>query len=201
MFDFTLKECPKCLANLIDSYNWSGICPKCMEDLRGLMTLEDIERVMRPKRLSENGFLDEKESLVELLEEDDRVVKEYGLTHKKIVETIIRRLAPDVEKSSKFLETKDERTIKTVSNNGYYSSQGKYFVETTHYKGTQPCPWKDSSTSCDHFITHQETNKKIILSGLALHLIEKHHFYEGKTRRYRVDPKKIIEFFDIQAGK
>jgi hypothetical protein len=46
-------------------------------------------------------------------------------------------------------------------------------------------------------VTHRQTRKTIIISRLALSLIEKHDFFQGKGSRYRIDPGEAAEMFGL----
>ena len=70
------------------------------------------------------------------------------------------------------------------------------------YAGWQECPWLDDfRTDFDVLITKKNSKEEIFFSGLAIHLIHEHKFYEGKSTKYRLDPEKAVKFFDLQKFK
>mgnify|MGYP000100209480 CR=1 FL=1 len=41
----------------------------------------------------------------------------------------------------------------------------------------------------------------MLIGDLLFHQIAKHHFFQGKESKYRVEPEKLIKLFNIQSGK
>lgn len=57
-----------------------------------------------------------------------------------------------------------------------------------------PCGFQNHTTFT---VTDNKTGREIVFSDLTVHLIHSHGFYEGNVP-FRVDPKKIIEFLQIE---
>ena len=45
-------------------------------------------------------------------------------------------------------------------------------------------------------IINEKTGEKFIITALAINLIEKHDFFQGKGSRYRLDPIKLAKLFE-----
>lgn len=146
---------------------------------------EQLEASMRPGNLSYGGFLGEKEKLDDVLKADDETVRKLGLTHEKIADRIgyfIKAMG---------CPTKEGKVI-----------DEKYLIGGTAWRGGQGCPWEDSSfmeaSSMDLYVKNLENKEHINFPGGIVHLIRKHHFYEGKESPYRVDPERIVKVLDIK---
>ena len=81
-----------------------------------------------------------------------------------------------------------------------------YCVSTVGYYGVQECPFVNPDgkpcqemTNFDYVIERPDTNTKISFSGLIIHLIRDHKFFEG-TVHYRLEPKQAISLLDIQPN-
>jgi hypothetical protein len=144
----------------------------------------DIEELMRPGRLSTLGFLGPTEKLYEVLREDDETVRRLGLTHEAIADRI-----------EYFIKAVGYPSLEGVIIDGIYRVGGKV------WRGGQECPWKDVSympySNMDLFVINTETGERLDFPGGIVHLIRKHHFYEGKESPYRVDPEKAARVLNL----
>jgi len=81
----------------------------------------------------------------------------------------------------------------------------RFKTKAVRTRGTQPSPFLDGIESGDNVtIENVDTGKKVEHALLVPHLIERYGFYEGHGTRYRVEPAKILEVFDLigtKAGK
>ena len=149
--------------------------------------IKELEASMRPGKLSQGGFLGVNESLEKILHEDDFTVKRLSLTHDKIADRLEHFiLAVDAYPSTKG---------KIVD--------GKYLVRGFVSKGIQLCPWNCDSNdptynNIDLIVKNTEINEGLSYPGLIVHLIRKHHFYEGKQSPYRVDPEKVVRVLGVR---
>jgi hypothetical protein len=146
-------------------------------------TADLLEISMYPGMLSAGGFLGKNECLYDVLRVDDEIVRRLGVTHEKIA----------------------ERIAYFVNSIGYPSRNGKildkkYLAGGTAWRGTQSCPWGDSmpNSSVDLYVRNQSKGEQIDFPGGIVHLILKHHFYEGKGSPYRVDPEKAVRILEIE---
>lgn len=51
----------------------------------------------------------------------------------------------------------------------------------------------------DFLIVHRDTGRYLRGSGLMVHLIRDHQFFEGETCRYRLDPERAAQVLGLQA--
>jgi hypothetical protein len=153
---------------------------------------DELEMCMYPHRLSVGGFLGEGECLYEVLRIDDETVRRLKLAHEQIADRIEYFI-----KASTSPLTYPTEAGKVID--------GKYFVRFKMWRGGQECPWKDAIHMLfmeygymDFFVENMETKEELSFPGGIVHLIRKHHFYEGKNSPYRVDPEKAIRVLDIK---
>jgi hypothetical protein len=160
---------------------------KGLKEING-RTIVALEKDMRPGAESEvgsrAGFLGPKESLLDVMAEDNRyVVDELGLTHQDLA-----------------------RPLHTMGAVGGHDPDPKEFlyhgrrlrVKVISYKGSQLSPfYDDTSTSRDAIVENLDNGKKLKYSLLVPHMIERYGFYEGKGTPYRVEPRRVIEVFDF----
>lgn len=151
----------------------------------GESNIRSLEESMRPGRLSKGWFLGPNESLEAIIREDDDTVKKLGLTHEQIANGIEYLMNESLYESR------------------YYKNKNRlpsnYVIEVIHYMGFQECPWSDSGEhgSVELRITNKRLGETIFCPGLIVHLIRKHHFFEGKQSPYRVDPEKVVRVLEI----
>lgn len=142
---------------------------------------------MRPGSLSQVGFLGWGESLVEILREDEEIIMRLGISHEQIANRI------------EYFMTKAR-----------FWTNGKFVSWSEYYRGSQECPWectgKDGSlnlpySNADIRITNLWKLTSIRLSGLIVHLIRDHHFYEGRSSPYRADPELLAKILELRTRR
>lgn len=163
--------------------------------------INTVQQRMYPGGWSGIGFLLQNQSLKQVVEEDSKVLAEYSITHRQMA----LQLTSVVEKA----ETISREKIHSHSEGSYLPLvEGKYLIEKHQTKGIQYCPFSLSesneddcgggSGSAEYVVTHFSTGKKFGFPSLMPHLIRDHHFFERGP--YAVDPREMIEFFQIQAN-
>jgi hypothetical protein len=148
----------------------------------------ELERAMRPGRLSTAGFLGKKERLLDVLAADNRyVVDELGLTHQQLARPLL--VLGAVAARDALMEPKE------------VTYQGRRFkVQATRSKVSVSSPFDDGTeTNTEATVENLDTAKKLTYSLLVPQMIERYGFYEGEGTRFRVDPRKIVEVFDFLA--
>ncbi len=182
--------------------------------------LKQLEDRMRPGAMSLHGFLGVNESLENVLEEDDKVLKNWGLTHTQLADELEAILSIAIGKKSENI--KDWFIKKTPYPNLYEPLSlpkfsidnmpsddkgymiGKLHVFIKSWRGVQECPWgciiHPDWASIDFMILNRESGEFFTGPGLAVHLIREHHFFEGKGTSFRVDPAKAIRVLEIPAN-
>lgn len=147
---------------------------------------------MRPGVLSQDGFLGENESLKEVIEKDAETLKDMGITYDD-------------------LANKLDNLIKAAFSSGKKSARvGNYKIWIIQYCGFQICPWTQDihSGQCtagggpdyssnDWKIRNLRTKQEMSGSGLVVHLIREHHFFEGFETPYRVDPRELACLLEL----
>jgi hypothetical protein len=166
--------------------------------IRGLKELNkrsiaDLERDMRPGKLSTKGFLGAEESLVDLLAADnDLVLGRLGLTHQALARPMLVVGAI----ARKNLPPKGDETYS-------FRYQGKRFrVSLLTFRGIVHSPFEDDTkTNNEVTVENLDNGKKLKYSLLVPQMIERYGFYEGKGTPYRVEPSDIVTVFDFVKGQ
>ncbi len=136
--------------------------------------LRNIQARMTPGLITRDGFLgSDRRPLAQILDEDANTVTELGLTHRRIAD----RMDYFTEAGRKGLGT-------TVTVDDYFEVR----VETV--RGQLPCPWghKGLFPKRNVFLLNLQTGDELLWTGLSVHLIGEHGFYEGKHSTFRIDP-------------
>jgi len=138
--------------------------------------LDAAQRQMKPGAITLEGFLGpDRRCLAEIIEEDDNAVHGLGLTHEQIAE----RLEYFMRQALKGLGT-----AVTVD--------GAYEVRAETVRGVLPCPWPRDGVhpKSNAFLLNLRTGETLAWTGLTIHLIRAHGFYQGKGSRFRLDPER-----------
>lgn len=186
------------MATLIDSLLSEGI--------------DRIEQRMRPGQASESGFLNASEKLIDVIQRDEHSLAELSL----VPEQFADRLESIVGQGSRLYSLANRGVLRKTNNTlwipfdlelgAHFLIEGRYLLSTSKYFGSQSCPFEDAgsqactaSTGQDFTIRIVESDQTLSFSGLAIHLIREHHFFEGSVR-YRIDPVYAADFLGILAG-
>jgi hypothetical protein len=137
---------------------------------------------MLPGIITRDGFLgDDLRPLPDIIESDEGLMASVGLRWDEVV----RKLRGIIEMS------------REASYDGAVHLGKDLDITVEETRGRLPCPFGDGFHYKDFIvITHKSTGKKVQLSELSLHLIEAHHFLQGKGSAFRMEPsilKVIIE--------
>ena len=83
-------------------------------------------------------------------------------------------------------------------------------TKCTIYMGAQECPFQNREKDSgyhgyeygdrDVTITNIRTGKAIEFNTLLIHMIRCHHFFESPKSSHRLNPKDVIELFDLKPG-
>jgi hypothetical protein len=177
-------------------------------------TLEELEYEMRPGRDSSGGFLGINESLIDVIAQDEHILRKYGLTHEEIASSIEKIWKAALDEKQKLAEAGQfgretdfpqlhkPETIPSFSQNnlpdiskGFFVSGYQVFI--VQYRGFQHCPWLcNAFGSSDFMVLNRSTGESFTAPELVVHLIREHHFFEGRLSPYRVDPEKVIRTFE-----
>ena len=169
----------------------------------GTMTKSFDESHLLPGRSSGAGFLAESDSFDDIVRQDAENLKSLGITHKQVADrleyvmgrakTLLWDIAEDVDDIWKRIAR------------GFMVSGVK--VTWTSYLGWQECPWGceafksngDPYAKSDTDFTMKNKYGSLFASALHVHLIRKHHFFEGHTK-YRLDPVECVKVLGLLPG-
>lgn len=131
---------------------------------------------MKPGNITEEGFLgDERIPIVEMIVRDEGEMAAAGLSFDKTAE-LLRRLMDEGQRGLGEPVTIDD----------------KWLIRVVDPRGQLPCPFEDGLF---HKMTAEITNKSndasLIVTDLSIHLLEAHHFIEGKGSKFRLDADKL----------
>jgi len=168
-------------------------------------TISRIERRMRPGEISVAGFLNEDESLLDVVRRDEEALARLGIEPEQIAEQLLELL---VAANEEFRGHDRRVPTNGIVVNGRYHIYG--FDVTVRRFPTcpfetddgQPC---DGHRACEQFTAHDfaivnsVTGLRFGFPILALHTIADHHFFEGSVQ-YRVDPEMAARTLDLLPG-
>lgn len=157
--------------------------------------INEIEKRMYPGEYSESGFLQLGETLVDVYKNDKIFLEKVNITYKQIYDK---------------LNTIINKYYRSVSLGKKYLIEGKYKIEIVCYNGAQKCPFQNNEKDKNYHgyeygdrditITNILNDDEITFNTLLLHMIKKHHFFESPLSSHRLDPDKVIKFFDLKSN-
>ena len=146
--------------------------------------MQKVQESMQPGVITLYGFLGPDErNLIDILTEDDGVVKRLGLSH----EHIGRRM-------------EDFRERGKAGLGEYFPVAPHFQVRVESVRGKLPSPFGGPGLYEKTNITvHNEAiNQKVIYTDLHIHLVKAHGFYQGKGSRFRLDPAELAKVLEIE---
>jgi hypothetical protein len=156
------------------------------------VSVEELERRMRPGGFSQGGFLGSGERLDQVLAADARTLVELGLSGADLTVPLERLLdAAEADRRRRVKEDGSELRIEV-------------------FTGFQICPWAPSPNSgqctagggvrhasVDWRLQNRRTGEQLAGPGLIVHLIRDHGFFEGLESPYRVDPRDLARVLAV----
>jgi hypothetical protein len=166
-----------------------------MTSLNGI-PLEILEKRMKPRGWFQTAFLQEDQSLLEIVISDKLILKNLRVSAQDIAEVL-----------EKVLELGKE------SDRFHSVHVNHYRVRIIHSRKMLTCPWAKQQfewckigkgvkylTTEDFEITNMINNKSLQSTSLMIHLIRDHNFFGGPDTPYRIDPKKAVSVLDLRAN-
>ncbi len=140
---------------------------------------EKITAKMQPGVITLNGFLGEDDRHYHaIIEEDEKVLEALGFT----AEVIADRLEYFTKGSFGSYE-------------GPILIDDIYEVETDVTRGRLPCPFSHPGVYRKTVtgLINLNNGLSIRWSGLSIHLIRAHHFFEGRGSTFRLEPELLVK--------
>jgi hypothetical protein len=134
---------------------------------------------MQPGAITLSGFLgNDDRHYHEIIEEDEKTLAALGTTADEIADRL------EYFTGSSF-----------DSFMGPILIEDRFEVETEVTRGKLPCPFSHPGIyrKTVTTLTNLKTGVTLRWSGLNIHLIRAHHFFEGKGSTFRLDPDVLIK--------
>lgn len=148
---------------------------------------------------SVTGFLAENETLLDVVKKDLSTLKKHNVDIDMLAQRLFSLVQTAISKMNMIRKMKV--TVEDI-----------YHIEINVFCGFQYCPFSDvgenyrtspfehihshcGRSNMDITITNIKNNKVLTFGSLLVHLIKDHHFFEGSVE-HRLDPVKLIDFFD-----
>jgi len=148
--------------------------------------LDNIQDQMKPGKITLSGFLgNDDRKLIDILIEDDAVVKRMDLTHEDIAQKMIYFKDKGLKGLGEFIKVPPHFEVRVDS-----------------VRGKIPCPFGDPGVfkKINTTVKNLDKNMEITYTDLNIHMIYAHGFYEGKGSDFRLEPKKIITTLEIKSS-
>ena len=138
--------------------------------------LRKAQENMAPGVITADGFLgDDRRPLVDIIEADEERFLALGLTFEQTSEKL-GYLLREGRKGLGDAITVDE----------------KWLVKVDEARGFLPCPFEDGIfRKITATLTLKGSENSMSYSELSLHLLQKHHFLEGKGSSFRLVPETL----------
>lgn len=179
-----------------------------------------VEEYLRIENLcKKQKHIADDDNLNVIISEDEQTLEELGITFKQL-EDFFEKLMYHFSKGNEILLTNDQ--IEKINSLGigspqWYLSKKKIvsifndelIVIKITWGGAEPCPFQSLDDkkyygyeygSHDWIFINSITNDVLHVGDLLFHQIVKHHFFQGKNSKYRVDPLRLITFFNLETG-
>lgn len=153
--------------------------------------INTLENKLRPGNCSTEGFIAQDDDLREIYKNDFEYLTSCGISCEQIANTL-RGLV------------RKAKLIQDYSHEVILGNKLKIAGTSIQTNGYQDCPFPTTDgKDCfhgrgDYIVTDITTGESFSFSGLAIHLIEAHGFFEGNTP-YRIDLGKIIRILNLSA--
>lgn len=180
--------------------------------------MERIESQCKNKK-----HIGEKDNLKNIIETDEKILQSHGITFDQLqnfFEKIRYHFYKQIENSKKYYMTKNEKILTNnlkIGGSGWCQRSydcskifgGKLIVAIVIWGGAETCPFQSKLDKCYHgyeygdsdwIFIRPDTNEAMHIGDLLFHQINVHHFFQSPASCYRVDPEKLIKFFNIQPN-
>ena len=143
---------------------------------------------MAPGVISAGGFLGrDSRPIADIVEADEEKLQSLGITFEQLAE----RMQYLLEEGRKGLG--EGITV-----------DGKWVVLVNEARGFLPCPFEDgvfrkitATVTHSAIAEHSLKNQSVCFSMLSLHLLEVHHFLQGRGSAFRLEPTALKAVMDL----
>lgn len=141
---------------------------------------------MQPGVITSDGFIgDDHRNLVDIIEADEEKFSQLNLDF----DDVAARLRHLMEEGRKGLG--EPVTVKN-----------RWIVTTSEARGHLASPFEDGifrkvNAYIEHAPDGKANGETLLVSDLSLHLLEKHHFLEGKGAPFRVEPEALKNVLEL----
>jgi hypothetical protein len=138
--------------------------------------LTSAQANMQPGVISAEGFLgDDTRKLVDITESDEEKMQSLGIGFEAAAAEMRRLLKAGA---------KGLGEATTVEN--------AWRVQVSEARGVLACPFEDGVfRKSNAEVEHLASGARLLYSELSIHLIEKHHFLQGRGGSFRIEPEML----------
>jgi hypothetical protein len=151
--------------------------------MKQTVQMQKVQARMAPGVITRDGFLGEdRRPLIDILLADGEAVKAIGLDHAAI--------------AARMVELRDAG----MAGLGEFVDVAPHFeVRVDSVRGRLPCPFGDPGIFPKTNVTvrNTHTGREITYTGLHIHLVRVHGFYEGHGSPFRLEPRDLAEVLEI----
>ncbi len=140
----------------------------------------EAQQNMKPGVISSVGFLgDDDRNLLDIITNDEQVMASLGL---------------DFQKVADWLKGMMNEAVKGL---GEPVTLDKWQIQLFEARGFLPCPFKDGIfRKRTMLIKRIDKEISLMVSDLSIHLLEKHHFLQGRGSPFRIEPMVLKELME-----
>lgn len=184
-------------------------------------TLSDMEWDRIETQCKKQRHLETEDNLKDLIARDEKAIASHGLSFEQLglfFEKLKLHFAKEVNEKKEHKLTSAEVVLlkkHALGGSGWSSwashvatiFNGKLVVARYTWGGAETCPFQSSEDdgyhgyeygSHDWIFIRTDKNESMHIGDLLFHQITKHHFFQSPSSGYRVDPSKLISFFDLR---
>lgn len=136
-----------------------------------------------PSRISAQGFLGEDaRDWEDILADDGRILERLGVTRDQLVQALREAFDQAMQAGG------DPVEIRTG-----------VMAESLECRGRVPSPFQGEGTFPKHQVRvfRQDGSQPLVITPLALHLIERHGFFQGIGSPFRIDPARAVALLGL----
>lgn len=144
--------------------------------------LKKVEHNLQPGVITQTGFLGEDaRSFTDIIAHDEELMEEVGITFEQVVDQMNFLL---------------EEGLKGLGEPTYV--QDTWLVKIDEARGYLPCPWEDGIYRKRNVqVHHLKSGKTLNFSDLSIHMVNAHHFLQGKGAEYRLEPALLRDVLEL----